>query len=508
MSECQYRVVAGIGFATSSLSVLGSTAIIYIASSRVDQFYHRVMVGLSLSDVIVSVTVLLQAFLIPSDINPSIYSFATGTTASCSALGFFMRFPLAVAIYNCYLGLFFNHSLRNGWSENSSGWWEYSAHAGAFLLPISFGISGLATESFNFLPELRICDFGSSNSDCNGVNDDACVRGDKYAIQDWLYVAIMLVFTSISVAATVSVYIFYRAQYIANGRHHGFGTTQKDSQRVKQVACQTVLYLVAFLNGTVWTTATAISIDRGVSERPAFILSILAYTFFPLQGFWNSYIYIRPRWLMWRKTQGDASWSTMVMKVFSREEPAVRRRRGTMRSIKKSRSVLANEIHGSSLWNNMSHGGSSSLALSQRDQDGWNSNRSSTRSKNVQTIPSTIPEAIESQRADSGRMNSSLNDIVEWLSFDALPASDSAHLELASGSSNALDKEDAPAELTIEETLELQENSKKTAKQSRLAMIRDECFQGEKTTDLADRIQIADSQVNCSDDEGSTLFQV
>jgi hypothetical protein len=342
LTATQYNVLATIGFAASSLSLFGSSCIVYIAMKRLDKFFHRVMIGLSIGDIILSTGLLLQPILIPP-INP-IYQFAVGNTATCSALGFMMRFPVTVAIYNCYLSLYFNFSVRNGWKESTSIRWEVAAHSFAFAVPIIFGIAGVLTESFNPLPLIHVCDFGAYPAGC-AINDELdCIRGENCISQDWVNLCIILLAAAGSIWGTASVYIFVRRKTQASRRHSFRGAAALDNQKtVKDVAHQAVLYMLAYLNGILWALVTRIVFDtievQGKDHEPGFYtLAVLSYIFFPLQGFWNSYIYIRPRYLTWLKVNPEGTRLWAVRKVFSSEEPIEQMRSSKFFSLRRHRS--------------------------------------------------------------------------------------------------------------------------------------------------------------------------
>ena len=321
---------------------------------------------MSLADIVVSIACFLQPFLLPQDVDP-LYTFAVGNTQSCTLLGFMMRFPLAVALYCCYLSLYFNYSVRKGWREGSSISlsWEIVGHIIAFGAPIIFGTIGIATDSYNPLTLIHICDTGPWPPGC-GDNTEPCTRGENYLRQDWCYLSFLLLASLIGIWNTISVYLFVRRQ-IQTSRQHTFrssssaqrrrpsstsqssrhlqgrnsnshqrstsstATTSKDYSTVRQVAHQSVLYTLAYLNGFLWAFTTRIIFDtvdvQGKEDQPKYYIFVLgAYLFFPLQGFWNSYIYIRPRILLWKTLHPKESATWIIRKIFSEEEPIDRRR--------------------------------------------------------------------------------------------------------------------------------------------------------------------------------------
>jgi hypothetical protein len=145
--------------------------------------------------------------------------------------------------------------------------------------------------------------------------------------------------TVITIAATIPVYLYVRkttrAITLPSYQHASLSTSSPKNKQLKEVAWQTMLYLFAYLNGTLWTIVWWVVLNfssaQGREHEPRFYaLSVLTYWFYPLQGFWNSYIYIRPRYKSWRKVDSDATTLAIFKKIFSKEEPIVLLRRSAI----------------------------------------------------------------------------------------------------------------------------------------------------------------------------------
>ena len=89
--ETQQIVLAIIPIFSGFLSALGSSCIIYIIlrDGKFDRTYHRLLLGISISDWMNSVRAMTSSFLMPRG-TPGIWK-AYGTTATCTAQGFFAQ---------------------------------------------------------------------------------------------------------------------------------------------------------------------------------------------------------------------------------------------------------------------------------------------------------------------------------------------------------------------------------------------------------------------------------
>lgn len=86
---------------------------------------HRIMLGLSISDILAGIAFFGSTWPIPEGIVPRrglgmveqpIYG-AVGTDASCNMAGFFSQFQVAIPLFNATLGTYFLLTVYYGWNE-------------------------------------------------------------------------------------------------------------------------------------------------------------------------------------------------------------------------------------------------------------------------------------------------------------------------------------------------------------------------------------------------------
>lgn len=127
---------------TSLMSMMGSGFIILhqihtqrsSSGARKTNTQHRLLVGMSTCDLLVSFWFFLTTWPIPEE--ETVYG-ASGNQASCIAQGFFSQFSIAVAMYNASLSVYYMVKVRYGWrGEDIRRYLEPFLH----IVPLVIGI--------------------------------------------------------------------------------------------------------------------------------------------------------------------------------------------------------------------------------------------------------------------------------------------------------------------------------------------------------------------------------
>ena len=131
---------------TGFLSLLGSSYIIYDAFRKLQNgkrkdmaIYHRILIGLSIFDLLASIAYFMSTWPMPSDTRYTVW--ATGTDATCSAAGFFVQGTSVAVIYSASLSTYYLLKIRYGMAQTQLLRIEPILH----LVPITFGISTMVT---------------------------------------------------------------------------------------------------------------------------------------------------------------------------------------------------------------------------------------------------------------------------------------------------------------------------------------------------------------------------
>ena len=186
LTDPQEKVMALLILPSACVSILGSAAIIVMASksiikqrkhNRTTTPYTRLLLGMSCCDVIFSITLILSGFLMPKEASQRVW--ATGNDASCSFLGFLLQFSYSTLLYNMMLSFYFVLTARFGVKNDVfSRRIEPMMHITCLGFPLATAIAGVAMGIYNEMelgqgcwindyPENCGTDIGRSGEPCD-----------------------------------------------------------------------------------------------------------------------------------------------------------------------------------------------------------------------------------------------------------------------------------------------------------------------------------------------------
>jgi hypothetical protein len=185
--------------------------------------YHRILVGVSILDIMYSFWAALSVLPVPSS---SGGVFAHGTVATCSTQAFFVQLTTPIVMYMAALNTYFMLKIRYNVSDAViTRYYEVWFHAIPIVVWLIFGTIGLSLKIFGpvGLPELG-CWLGSYPVGCAFTN--TCTRGYKFApyvdwyawifSYVWLFLSIIIVFVN-----TILIYTAIRKQEQRNAKYLG-----------------------------------------------------------------------------------------------------------------------------------------------------------------------------------------------------------------------------------------------------------------------------------------------
>ena len=309
LNERQLTTLVWIPRVSGLLSIIGSLCLIHLLKSRLDSSYKRLLLGLSLADILSSAWYAVGAFPVPADSGlPEAY----GNRATCSAQGFFFLFALDSSLfYNCAIMVYFYFTICAGMPpEKFTKRIEPFAHAFALLVPLTFAVVGLCQELYNWSGGLR-CGISAYPLGCDQIEEMQCTRGENAAIFRWVF---------INVPSYLAVMIFYmcvlRVYWSFRGTSRNsqrFSMTSATANTERQVAMQCILYGLVFVNTSIWFVILSIiqAIIQATNnlsvKHKLFPLLVLMNLFYPMQGFFNLLLYVRPRYLQMRSANPTQS---------------------------------------------------------------------------------------------------------------------------------------------------------------------------------------------------------
>jgi hypothetical protein len=363
LTKRQYIGLNVANYISSPLSIAGSATIISLIIRR----HRRQIAGqgrgqeklrlsdtivllLSCGDLLVSTSNLFQNIGTPKGTEGAYW--AIGNEHTCSALGFLVYFGSQwVAGINCFLSIYFLLSIRYSWREQDfTKCIKGVCLLVVLLVPIATSSFTASHNAFNYSSNTQICITGDYPDGCRKNEDVECERGET-SLPGTLFFAVMSMFGLTGFASTVMVYWTVRSRIrrtlrhgrswaenvsmsnntsgrddIQNNLNAAFTSTRRHStslgssltsgqqERIRQTAWQAVFYSLAFFNFFVWPFVTYINqiVNNGQpgdhEQEPLwFSLNLLTWFFYPLQGFFNAMVYLRPDIIRWRKLNPNIS---------------------------------------------------------------------------------------------------------------------------------------------------------------------------------------------------------
>jgi membrane protein implicated in regulation of membrane protease activity len=219
---------------------------------------------------------------------------------TCTAQGFFGQFVLSTVGYNTSLAVYYFLFIHKGWKEDHVRRVEIWLHLFSNTFWLITGVAGIILEIFN--AALFNCWVAPSPYDCHQTGEP-CVRGSVANYFQWAfyYVPIFVMIVVVTylmfvvymgvrrIEKKVDKDVFEREKY----------QEKKRRERSKQVATQGMWYLAPFYLTRIFPVLYQLVATIGKRHVPA--LAILTGFFIPFQGALNFIVYIRPRYLRYRK---------------------------------------------------------------------------------------------------------------------------------------------------------------------------------------------------------------
>ena len=298
MGNAQYIPVLLLGCTSSLLSIAGSSSIIFMASktsrTRIQQ---RILMGLSVADLISSVGFLIMPFTAPSFLGlPG----AVGNHTSCGISGFVSHFGgQAGAGYNSYLSLYYFLTVKRSWKEHHfNRWVELLAYSIAFLFPLAINAMAAADELYNpFKMNNSLCSLNAFPWYCEELEDVECLRGDDSLAEAYAQIMALwiFVFAASGLSFTGIVFCTTKKTFRRSSMYEMPGAASTTNTSLSQeLAIQCGLYSLVFINTIMWAgIAVAVANPDVVpaetllakrNQGGLYALQVLFWMFQPLQG--------------------------------------------------------------------------------------------------------------------------------------------------------------------------------------------------------------------------------
>lgn len=355
-NDDQLKVLAVVPIVSSILSILGSSSILYVIISRrkikLSKTYHRILLCMSIMDIVQSLAHAFSTAAIPSG-TEGVFG-AIGNVGTCTAQGFFITLGYAVPLYNVALSFYYLVSVFDQrWTRGL----EKFSHMISLGVPTCLAIAGLIGNNFNNLG--TICFFNEFPRHCNNDPNVECSRGSdskvyQYIIGIFLIVALVILPINMFLLCLIvnrqhnKMYKKYIKQFKIrriDSKHNKTPRKKKhricfffkvESTQSRKVVVQASCYVSAFLLTFLGTIIDAIIWNYAPDKR-CFILVLICKIFYPIQGLFNFLIFIRPRIIRLRKNNPRLWFPFIIIKAVLGEKGDV--------DLAKGSSAYKNESH-------------------------------------------------------------------------------------------------------------------------------------------------------------------
>lgn len=293
---CATRVSAALSLMGSSFIIM---AVLKHRKRKLKTTYNRLVLLMSCIDLLVSVWYFVSAWAVPTDAKKNASIIGKGNQATCSAQGFFIQLGTAIPLYNLSLCLYYVLIISYNWKKAELVLIERYMHSIAWIFGIGTAVACLPLNLYN--PMGSVCWIDNYPSLCGHDGSIECIRGGGHAsVYRLAFRTIpVLLCAIIDVIALFKVYCTVRKQEKVVKRLRRGSHTSERKNLTKEVANQALFFFLTFF--VTWTPSTVTNFVLHFKYRPQYWVIALVLTVTPMQGFWNFLVYVRPRYLRYRR---------------------------------------------------------------------------------------------------------------------------------------------------------------------------------------------------------------
>jgi len=223
--------------------------------------------------------------------------YAAGTTGTCTAQGFFIQLSLGAPLYNLSLAVYYLLVIKHGWSDVKLAKLERFVHPVVAVTAFGIAIAGLPLKLYN---NSNVWCWIAPNDRMNSNVNANFYRWAFFYVELWLIIVIVTVIMMavvVNVVQTANKTTRYSVQTTNKTTRYSF--RGKDAKLSTTVRKQALYYVSAFY--VTWLALTILRILQTADVQVPYAIFVLAVLLTPLQGFFNFLIYIKPRYLRYRR---------------------------------------------------------------------------------------------------------------------------------------------------------------------------------------------------------------
>ena len=273
--------------------MIGSITLIFMLFRSHKKFsttLHRLLLGLSISDIISSVAMSFASIPSPPS---AIHWHSIGNMSLCQVQGFvFFIGHVASPLYNCSICIYYLIEIKYTHLQRHLDRIEVFLHAVPVLTALTLSTTLLSIKAFH--PDVTncfpfVCKYNPKVPCNEGYNDAEDVFSYIYVSLLWGVVPLVIFFSMITIYREVATQETRINQFTFGNR--GSISAQRNTAAARNRA---VAYSLAWvLTWLIYFCNLMIRMTRGDKAVP-FVMAALQYTMLPLQGFFNFIVYIFP----------------------------------------------------------------------------------------------------------------------------------------------------------------------------------------------------------------------
>jgi hypothetical protein len=259
-----------------------------------DNMTNKILLAMSLNDILYSI----GSWVINTVPAPEGIAFgAHGNVGTCTGQGFILQIVHNNAIsFNISLSICYVLMVRYNWNGERLKKLTHAFLTFPILISIGTAVPPLLDDSYNF--NVYNCYITAHPFGCGGPNAPPCERGfnsEKFILMNVIIAFAGLIINFVSMFL-LYLYVLGKERQSSRFNFRGSITSSEVYKYSRKVAVQGIFYFLAFL--LTWWGFYTFFIIKIVINPPVMPewLNYCVVSFIPLQGFFNSIVYFRPKY--------------------------------------------------------------------------------------------------------------------------------------------------------------------------------------------------------------------
>ena len=298
----RFKIFSIVQIVSASISILGSLMLLFMIFRSHDKLrstLHRLLFGLTISDLISSIAMAFASTLSPPE---HIGWNSFGNMTLCRIQGFLHFYGhIAAPLYNCSLCIYYLIEIKYTSLNSHIKGIEILMHLGPTMIALTFTTAIVSI--YGVHPEVTNCYAGATYPFECKFNPEIECSGDMKGRTALTITYLLLLYAFVPVTIFTSMTAIYREvatqEVRMNQFRYSFSRRGSHSAQRNTVAARNraTAYSIAWLLtwGMMFLITLMIMITGEEAGGTPFFMALMHYILFPLQGLFNFIVYIYPR---------------------------------------------------------------------------------------------------------------------------------------------------------------------------------------------------------------------